>query len=130
MKIKKSWKPMISIVGILLVLMTAASVSAEDPIVRESQAPDDTGMIDTIDDTEGIAEHLLIATGDLIVEESETSELPDYENYTGDMLISPNPTANSEETSSLSLPVLGIIGVVVLIGLAGSGILIKRKQKK
>jgi len=121
---------MISIVGILLVLMTAASVSAEDPIVRESQAPDDTGMIDTIDDTEGIAEPLLIAKGDLIVEESETSELPDYENYTGDMLISPNPTANSEETSSLSLPVLGIIGIVVLIGLAGSGILIKRKQKK
>jgi hypothetical protein len=119
---------MISIVGILIVMMTAASVSAEDPIVRESQAPVDTGMIDTIDDTEGTAEPLLIATGDL--EESETGDLPDYENYTGDMLISPNPTADSKATSSLNLPVLGIIGVVVLIGLAGSGLLIRRKQKK
>ncbi len=108
--------------------MAAASVSAEDPIVRETQAPDDTVMTDTFDETEGNAEPLLIATGDL--EESQNSEIPDYENYTGDMLISPNPTANSEATSSLSLPLLGIIGVVVIIGLAGSGILIRRKQKK
>lgn len=111
-------------------MMTAASVSAEDPIVRETQAPEDMEMTDTIDETEGNAEPLLIATGDDIVEEGETNELPDYQNYTGDMLISPNPTANSEATSSLSAPVLGVIGVVVLIGLAGSGILLKRRQKK
>jgi hypothetical protein len=130
MKIKKSWKPMISIVGILVIMMTAASVAAEDPIIRETQAPEDMGMIDTIDETEGNAEPLLIATGDDIAEEGETNELPDYQNYTGDMLISPNPTTTSEATLPLSLPVLGIIGVVVIIGLAGSGILIRRKQKK
>jgi len=111
-------------------MMTAASVAAEDPIIRETQAPEDMGMIDTIDETEGNAEPLLIATGDDIAEEGETNELPDYQNYTGDMLISPNPTTTSEATLPLSLPVLGIIGVVVIIGLAGSGILIRRKQKK
>lgn len=108
-------------------MMTAASVSAEDPIVRESQAPDDTGMIDTIDDTEGIAEPLLIATGDL--EESETNELPDYENYTGDMLISPGPAAQSEANTPMSLPLLGVIGAVLGIMIVMIGIIMKRKSK-
>jgi hypothetical protein len=129
MNTKKSWKPMISLLGLILMMMTAASVSAEDPIIRETQAPDDTVMIDTIDDTEGSAEPLLIATGDQIVEESETNQLPDYENYTGDMLISPGPGANSAAKTPFSLPIVGVIGAVIAILVVMIGIVIKRKNQ-
>jgi len=118
---------MISALGLMLIMMTAASVSAEDPIVRESQAPDDTGVIDTIDDTEGTVEPLLIATGE--TEENITSELPDYENYTGDMLISPGPEATSAASTPVPLPILGVIGAVIAILVVMIGIIIKRKNQ-
>jgi hypothetical protein len=125
MKMKKSWKSMLSIVGLLLVMMTAVSVSAEDPIVRENQAPDDLGTSDIINNTEDVP--MLIATGDQIVEENDTNQLPDYQNYTGDMLISPNPKANSEAASSTDLPIIGIIGAVVIIALGLIVLLVRRK---
>ena len=127
MNTKKSWKPLISILGLILIMMTAASVSAEDPLIRESQAPDDTGMIDTIDDTEGTVEPLLIATGE--AEENITSDLPDYENYTGDMLISPGPEANSAAQAPFNLPLVGLIGAVIVVLVVMSGIIIKRKNQ-
>ena len=118
---------MISILGLVLIMMTAASVSAEDRIIRETQAPDGTGMIDTIDDTEGTAEPLLIATGE--TEENITRDLPDYENYTGDMLISPGPEANSAAQAPFNLPLVGLIGAVIAVLVVLSGIVIKRKNQ-
>jgi hypothetical protein len=122
MKTKTSWKPLIGIVGfILLMMVTAASVSAEDPLARDNQLPDETATTDT----EGDEEPMLIAT--LETEENVTGDLPDYQNYTGDMLISPGPEANTEAKTSLYVPILGIIGAVIVIVLVIIGIILKRK---
>ena len=122
MKTKTSWKPLIGIVGLILLMMvTAASVSAEDPLARDNQLPDEAATTDT----EGDEEPMLIAT--LETEENVTGDLPDYQNYTGDMLISPGPEANTEANTSLYLPILGIIGAVIVIVLVIIGIILKRK---
>ncbi len=128
MEIKKSLKPMISIAGIILLMMTAASVSAEDTIGRDTQPTADSGMVYASDDNGANTEPMLIAPLDSA--DNATSGIPDYENYTGDMLISPGPTANSETTTPFTLPILGCIAAVILIGLVCIGIFIKRKQKK
>ena len=52
-----------------------------------------------------MSEPMLIATGE--TEENATNDLPDYENYTGDMLISPGPEANSDAMTPLHLPISG-----------------------
>lgn len=128
MKIKKTWVPMISIVGLILIMMmTAASVCAEDPIARDNQPPAEGATTEYIDDPQGDVEPMLIAPGE--TEENITSDLPDYENYTGDMLISPGPEANSEAKTPLNLPFLGVIGAVVIIVVVMIGIIIKRKEK-
>jgi hypothetical protein len=129
MKIKKSWKPLINIVGlILIVMMTAASVSAEDPITRDNPLPDEAATTDSADDTESGDEPILIAPSG--TEENATNNLPDYQNYTGDMLISPGPEVNAEEKTSLYFSILGVIGAVVVIALVIIGITLKRKEKK
>ena len=124
---KKSWKPLINIVGlVLIVMMTAASVSAEDPLARDNQLPDDGAVVTGYaDDNEGGDEPMLIAPGE--TEETSTSDIPDYQNYTGDMLISPSPEANSEAKTSLYFPIAGVIGVVLAIALVIIGITLKRK---
>jgi hypothetical protein len=128
MKTKKNWKPMISIVGLILIMMmTAASVSAEDPIARDNQPPDEAATTDYTDDNQSDVEPILIAPGE--TEENATNDLPDYENYTGDMLISPGPKANSDAMTLFNLPILGIIGAVIVIVVVMIGIIIKRKKK-
>jgi len=128
MKIKKGWKLMISIVGLILIMMmTAASVCAEDPIARDNQPPDEGLTTDYTDDNQGDVEPILIAPGE--TEENATNDLPDYENYTGDMLISPSPEANSDAMPLFNLPILGIIGAVITIVVVMIGIIIKRKKK-
>jgi hypothetical protein len=128
MKTQKNWKSMISIVGLMLIMMmTAASVSAEDPLVRDNQSTDEGATTDDANTTEGGEEPMLIAPGE--TEENATNDLPDYENYTGDMLISPGPKANSDATTLLNLPILGIIGAVIVIVVVMIGIIIKRKKK-
>ena len=128
MKTKKNWKPMISIVGLILIMMmTAASVSAEDPIARDNQLPDEGAATSNTDDNQDDVGPMLIATGE--TEENATNDLPDYENYTGDMLISPGPEANSDAMTPLHLPILGIIGAVIVIVVVMIGIIIKQKKK-
>lgn len=127
MKTKKNWKPMISIVGLMLIMMmTAVSVCAEDPITRDNQPPDDVMITEYTDENESNNEPNLISPGD---NEETTSDLPDYQNYTGDMLISPGPEANSDANILSNLPVLGIIGAVIIIVVVMIGIIIKRKKK-
>jgi hypothetical protein len=128
MKIKKNWKPMISIVGLVLIMMmTAASVRAEDPIARDNPLPDEGATMDYTNDNQGNVEPMLIATEE--TEENATNDLPDYENYTGDMLISPGPEADSDAMTPLNLPILGIIGAVIVIVVVMIGLIIKRKKK-
>ena len=118
---------MISALGLILIMMTAASVCAEDTIAREKSLPDEGASTDYTDDTEGTVEPLLIATGE--TEENATNGLPDYENYTGDMLISPGPEANSAANTPFTLPILGVIGAVIAILVVMIGIIIKRKNQ-
>jgi len=128
MKIKKSWKPLINIVGlILIVMMTAASVSAEDPITRDNPLPDEAATTDSADDTESGDEPILIAPSG--TEENATNNLPDYQNYTGDMLISPGPETNSDAMTPFNLPILGIIGTVIVIVIVMIALIIKQKKK-
>jgi len=120
---------MINSVGLILILMmTAASVCAEDPIARDNLLPDDAATTGYTDDNQGNVEPMLIAT--LETENTTTSDLPDYQNYTGDMLISPAPETNLETQTPLNLPVLGIIGAVIVLVVVIIGIIIKRKKKK
>ena len=128
MKTKKNWKPVISSIGLILIMMmTAASVSAEDPIARDNQIPDEEAATSNTDDNQDDIGPMLIATGE--IEENTTNDLPDYENYTGDMLISPGPEANSDAMTPLNLPILGIIGAVIVIVVVMIGIIIKQKKK-
>jgi len=127
MKIKKDWKPMISIVGLILIMMTAASVCAEDPIARDNRPLDEGATTDYTDDNQGDVEPMLIAPGE--TEENTTNDLPDYENYTGDMLISPGPEAKSDTMTLFNLPILGIIGAVIAIVVVMTALIIKRKKK-
>ncbi len=108
-------------------MMTAASVNAEDPIARNNQPPDEAATTDYADDNQSDVEPILIAPGE--TEENATNDLPDYENYTGDMLISPGPKANSDAITPLNLPILGIIGAVIVIVVVMIGIIFKRKKK-
>jgi len=119
---------MIGIVGLILIMMmTAASVSAEDPITRDNQPPAEGVILDYTDDNQGGVEPMLIATGE--TEENATNDLPDYENYTGDMLISPGPESNSDAMVLFNLPILSIIGTVIIIVVVMIGIIIKQKKK-
>ena len=119
---------MISIVGLVLIMMmTAASVRAEDPIARDNPLPDEGATMDYTNDNQGNVEPMLIATEE--TEENATNDLPDYENYTGDMLISPGPKTNSDAITPLNLPILVIIGAVILIVVVMIGIIFKRKKK-
>ena len=128
MKTKKNWKPMISIVGLILIMMmTAASVCAEDPITRENQPPAEEATTDYTDDNESDTEPILIAPGEN--EETTTSDIPDYQNYTGDMLISPGPEESSDARHRSTYSILGIIGAVIIIVVLMIGIIIKRKKK-
>jgi hypothetical protein len=128
MNIKKNWKPMISIVGLVLIMITtAASVCAEDPVTRHNQLPDEGATTGYIDNNQSDVGPMLIATRG--TEENATNDLPDYENYTGDMLISPNPEANSDAITSFTLPILGIVGTVTVIAAVMIGIIITRKKK-
>jgi hypothetical protein len=128
MNIKKIWNPLLSIVGLVLIMMmAAASVSAEDPIARDNQLPDEGATTDNTDDNQNDVEPMLIATGG--TEDNATGDLPDYENYTGDMLISPSPEANSDIMTLFNLPILGIIGAAVVIVVVMVGIIIRRKKK-
>src|SRR5512139_1495781 len=100
MKTKKNLKPLISIVGLVIItMMTAASVCAEEPIERDNQLPDQGAATGNTNDNQGDVGPMLIATGD--TEENVTNDIPDYENYTGDMLISPGPEANSDAITPL-----------------------------
>jgi hypothetical protein len=108
-------------------MMTAASVSAEDPITRDNQPPDEAATTNYTDDNQSDVEPILIAPGE--TEENATNDLPDYENYTGDMLISPGPETNSDIMTPFNLPILGIIGAVIIIVVVMIGIIIKRKKK-
>jgi hypothetical protein len=108
-------------------MMTAASVSAEDPIARDNQLPDEGAATSNTNDNQDDVGPMLIATGE--TEENATNDLPDYENYTGDMLISPGPKANSDAMTLFNLPILGIIGAVIVIVIVMIGIIIKRKKK-
>jgi hypothetical protein len=126
MKTKKSWKPMISIIGLILIMMmTAASVCAEDPIARENQLSDEGATTAYTADNESDAEPNLIAPGEN--EETATSDIPDYQNYTGDMLISPSPEGSSQTQISLDFSILGIIGAVIVIVVVIIGVVLKRK---
>ncbi len=116
-------KPLIGIVGIILVMVTAASVSAADQ--RVPLAQEDTG---TAASSEGSAEPLLIATADNA--SNGTLDIPDYGNYTGDMLISPGPQAKAETSAIFGVPLLGILGAAAAIALVGVGIVIVRRRKK
>ena len=128
MKIKNNWKPMISIIGLVLIMMmTAASVCAEDPIARDNQPPGEETTTGYTDDNQDDVGPMLIATGEN--EENATNDLPDYENYTGDMLISPGPEANSDAMTPFNLPIMGIIGAIIAIVVVMIGIIIKRKKK-
>lgn len=119
---------MISIVGLILIMMmTAASVSAEDPIARDNQLPDEGTTMGNTDNNQGSIEPMLIIPVD--IEENDTNDIPDYENYTGDMLISPSPEANSNAMTPFNLQILGIIGAVIIIVVVMIGIIIKRKKK-
>jgi hypothetical protein len=111
---EKRWKSLMTLGGLLLVLMmTAASVSAEDPIARDGSAPDE---VTPIDDT--------AATGD-----AEPMLIAPLENQTGNdtILISPGPEGTSKAASTLDLPLFGLIGAVVVIALAIVAIAIRRK---
>ena len=127
MKININKKPIISIVGIILLMMTAASVCAEDPIARGNSLPDEAATTDYTSDNQDDVEPMLIATGE--TEENATNDLPDYENYTGDMLISPSPKADSDAITPFNLPILGIIGTVIIIVVVMIGLIIKSKKK-
>ena len=128
MKTKKNLKPLISSIGLIVIMMmTAASVCAEEPIGRDNQLPDQQATTCNTDDDQSGVEPMLIAPGETA--ENITGELPDYENYTGDMLISPGPKANSDTMTLFNLPILGIIGAVIVIMLVIVGIIMKRKKK-
>lgn len=113
MEMKKRWKPMLSIGGLLIVLMmTAASVCAEDPLARDNPVSDVTAS--DVDETSG-DEPMLIAPL-----ENETSS--------GDMVISPSPEGSPEATTSLDLPLVGVIAAGVIIALAMIAIVIRRRK--
>ncbi len=118
-------KPLIGIVGIILVMMTAASVSAADPVQRVPLPVEDTG---TAASSDGTAEPVLIATADNA--SNGTLDIPDYGNYSGDMLISPGPEAKAETSAVFGVPLLGILGAAAAIALVGVGIVIVRRRKK
>ncbi len=112
MKMEKRWKTFMTFGGLLLILMmTAASVSAEDPLARDGSVPDVTPINDTTVD--GDTEPMLIAPL-----ENESAQ---------DMVISPGPQGGTTATSSLDLSLLGVIGAVVIIVLALVAIAIRRK---
>jgi hypothetical protein len=114
MNMEKRWKSIMTLGGLLLVLMmTAATVSAEDPIARDGSVPDEATPIEDTT-TDGDAEPMLIAPL-----ENETTE--------DTILISPGPEGTSKAASTLDLPLLGIIGAVVIIALALVAIAIRRK---
>ncbi len=92
---------------------------------KKLETIDEAVATDYVDDNEGSEEPMLIAPGEF--EETSTSDIPDYQNYTGDMLISPNPEANSEAKTSIYFTISGIIGVVLAIALVIIGITLKRK---
>jgi hypothetical protein len=128
MKTKKNLNSLISIVGLLLILMmTAASVCAEEPLERDDRPLDQGATTDSTDDNQSDDVPMLIATGE--TEENVTSDLPDYGNYTGDMLISPGPEAKSDTMMPSNLPIFGIIGAVIFIVVVMVGIVIKQKKK-
>jgi hypothetical protein len=119
-------KPLIGIVGIIFLMMTAASVSAADSVQRGTLPQGDSGTVTPVD-SEGNALPVLIATEDSA--NNSTLDIPDYGNYSGDMLISPGPLANADASTPFSVPILGVIAVAV-IGLIGVGLLVARRQKK
>jgi hypothetical protein len=127
MKMTKSWKPCVGLLGIIFLMMTAVSVSAAEPIERGAVPQGDTGAVATMD-TEGNGEPILIATGDFA--NNETTGLPDYGNYTGDQLISPAPQTNTEKAAPFSLPILGVLGAVAALALAGIAVVVIRRHKK
>lgn len=128
MKIEKNWKPLIGSVGLIVLMMTAATVSADDVLDRDgTQLLDDSALSDSPVDNEGDAEPMLIA---VLSEENETTSppLPDYQNYTGDMLLSPGPAGDAAVSTQPVLPILGIIGAVVVSAVLIFAFVIKRKQ--
>ena len=116
---------MINIVGLILIMMTAASVCAEDPIARENQLPDEGANTSDIGENEGDIEPTLIAPGEN--ETIDNSDPANDQNFTDDMVISPGPKGSSKGTTPLDLPLLGIIGAVIVIALVIIGIAIRRK---
>ncbi|KYK23987.1 hypothetical protein AYK25_01095 [Thermoplasmatales archaeon SM1-50] len=108
-------------------MMTAASVCAEDPIARGNPLLDEGATMDYSDHNQGDVEPMLIATGEN--EEKATNDLPDYENYTGDMLISPGSEADSDAMIPFNLPILGISGAVIVIVIVMIGLIVKGKKK-
>jgi hypothetical protein len=114
MEMKKRWKPMLSIGGLLIVLMmTAASVCAEDPLARDNPVPDVPAS--DVDETSG-DEPMLIAPL-----ENETSS-------SGDSVISPGPEGSSQATASLDIPLVGIIVAGVVIAVALVAIAVRRRK--
>ena len=112
---------MIPIGGLLIILMmTAASVCAEDPLARDNPLPDEAAAGD-IDENDGGADQMLIAPL-----ENETTSSGE-ENSTGDMVISPGPEGSSKATISLDLPLV-IIAACVIVALAMIAIAIRRRK--
>ena len=110
MKITKSWKSILSTVSLLLIMMTAVSVSADEPLERENQLPDDRTISDDISVTDDSDEPMLISPAS-----NETS------------LISPAPQGGSEAAGSLDISIIGIIGAIVIIAVGLIIIVNKRK---
>jgi hypothetical protein len=110
MKMTKSWKSILSTVSLLLIMMTAVSVSAEEPLERENQLTDNRTISNDVSVTDESGEQMLISPA-----ANETS------------LISPAPQGGSEATGSLDIPLIAIIGAVVIIALGLIVVIVRRK---
>jgi len=122
---KNSWKSILPLVGLVVIMMTAASVCAEEPLAREDQLADDTMVTENLGETEGDTEPLLIAP--LEEDDPYSTDPADDGNFTDTMVISPGPKESVQASIPLDWPVLGIVGAVVVIALALIGIAIRRK---
>lgn len=110
MKINKSWKTIISTASLLLIMMTAVSVSAEEPLERENQLTDERTISDNVSIADESGEPMLISPAT-----NETS------------LISPAPQGSSEAAGSLDVPLLGIIGAIIIIAVGLVILIVRRK---
>lgn len=134
MRTEKTCKTMFSILGLFMVMMTAASVTAE-VIPRENQNTDEIYTTDVSDVDETLVEPNLISPEPYDTEEyrvdgneNETTDKND-DSYTEDWVISPNPAATTDADKNIDLPVIGILGIGVLASLIVAFVVVKNLKK-